>query len=89
MATDTHRTPADEAVDALIALADMEREIGNLRAHLVRLKAEPAPGIAQQAHRSARLIAARAEEARAYSCEAARLADSAAASSSTPLRSVS
>ena len=89
MAKDTHRTPADEADDALAALGDMEREIGNLRAHLERMKTDPAPGIARQAHHSARVLAAAAEAARHYSGEAARLADSTADSPSTPLKSVS
>ena len=63
MAQPCTRTYADDVTDALTLLEAAERELRNWRSHLDALLADPTPGHAYQATRSARIVAAAINEA--------------------------
>lgn len=77
MAADLTRTAADERADAWERLAALERELPNLRAHLLTAEIEPAA--AHQAARSARIIAALACSTADHAIRGAQRATDAAA----------
>lgn len=73
MAADIVRTTADDAADALRHLAAVERELVNLRAHLLPLLGEdPAEGAVHAARRSARIVAGETALAARLVTDAAR-----------------
>lgn len=75
MAADIARTATDDALDALTALDAAARELGNWRAHLLRVVADPAAaGSAQQARSCAGRVAGVVDDAMAHSRDAARRA---------------
>lgn len=73
MAAVIQRTTDDDVTDALRAIADAEREIRNWRAHLQRIDGEPErSGIAEQARRSARIVAGCVATAAQHTADLAR-----------------
>ncbi|MGH7881429.1 MAG: hypothetical protein ACREN8_00755 [Candidatus Dormibacteraceae bacterium] len=66
MAADLIRTTSDDADDALAALDAAVREVENWTAHLRQVKADPAPGVAMQARRSACVVTCSIADAAAH-----------------------
>lgn len=70
MATDIARSVTDELHDAGVAAAAVDRELGNVRAHLARAQADPTPGNTAGARRAAAVLAGVAATLAAYASEA-------------------
>lgn len=66
MAADLIRTTSDDVADALAALDAAVRELENWRAHLQQAVADPAPGVAMQARRSACVVSCLVADAGAH-----------------------